>query len=128
MSFVKPFLTVFTIVVLVSAPSCSPGGDTAGPNPVCHEPERPTRVSCKEAVLIAHAVALSHHVITEGPTAEVKPEAVAKGRAVFAWWVTFRSVVYHPRSAGSCVPRNYAVIIDAATGSLLAFDEPGPNC
>jgi hypothetical protein len=125
---VKPFTTFLTVVGLVSAFSCSSGGDIVGLNPECNEPEQPTRVSCEEAILLAQAVALSHHVTTEGPKAEVKPEAVAKGQIVPAWWVTFRSAVYHPLSGGSCVPRSYAVIIDAATGRLLAFDDPSPDC
>lgn len=114
-------------VVLATAVSCSSRG-VVGLNPLCKEPGQPTRVSCNEAVLVAQAVALSHHVATEGPRAEVKPQAVAKGESVPAWWVTFRSAVFHPSSGGSCVPRSYAVIVDAATGQLLAWDDPSPNC
>jgi len=125
---VKPFVAVLAVLVLVGTVSCSSRRQTIDVNPVCKEPEHPTRVSCEEAVLVAQAVALSHHVTTHGPIAVTKPEAVAKGRSVPAWWVTFRSVVYHAPSGSSCVPRSYAVIVDAATGKLLAFDDPSPDC
>jgi hypothetical protein len=65
-------------IVLATAISCSSRG-VVGLNPLCREPHQPTRVSCNQAVLVAQAVALSHHVATEGPRAEVNPGAVAKG-------------------------------------------------
>ena len=125
---VRRTVAILTGLVVASAVSCSSGAVIVGLAPLCKELDQATRVSCEEAVLVAQAVALSHHVTTEGPRAEVKPEAVAKGRSVPAWWVTFRTVVYHPPSGGSCVPRSYAVIVDAATGQLLAFDDPSPDC
>jgi len=72
------------VFLLAMAMSCSRRGDIVGLNPVCKEPEAPTRVSCDEAVLVARAVAVSHHVTTGGPKAQVKPEAVTKGEAVAA--------------------------------------------
>jgi len=125
---VKRFVPVLTVLLLVGAASCSPRVKMVGPNSTCKEPEEPTRVSCDEAVLVAQAVALSHHVTTTRPRAEVRPEAVAEGKTVPAWWVTFGLAVYHPTSGGSCMPRSYAVIVDAATGQLLAWDDASPDC
>jgi hypothetical protein len=125
---VNRIVAILSVGTLGITAPCSSGGKILGLNPACSEPERPVRVSCEEAVLIAQAVALSNHVTTEGPKGEVKPEPIAKGEAVQAWWVTFRSVVYHPPSGGSCVLRSYAVIIDAATGRLLAFDDAASSC
>ena len=88
----KRTVAILTGLVVATAVSCSSGGVIVGLSPLCEEPDQATRVSCEEAVLVAQAVALSHHVTTEGPRAEVKPEAVAKGRSVPAWWVTFRPV------------------------------------
>jgi hypothetical protein len=128
-SNVKPLTAFLTLFVLTTAISCSPRDGIVGLNPSCREPEQPTRVSCEEAVLVARAVAFSDHVSTSGPRAEVKPEAVAEGESVPAWWVTFRLAVYYPPSGGSCVPRSYNVIVDAATGQLLARDVPPfPGC
>jgi hypothetical protein len=116
-----------TIALLVAA-SCIRRHESSLLNPVCEELEQAPRVSCVEAVLVARAVARSDNVTTSSPKAEVKPEAVAKGESVRAWWVTFGSTVYHPPLGGSCALRSYAVIVDATTGDLLAWDKPSPNC
>jgi hypothetical protein len=115
------------LAVALAAASCS-SGDIRGLNPACTPPPKTAAISCDEAVLVAQAVAVSHHVVTRGSKAEVKPEAVAEGRLVPAWWVTFAHVEYRPPSGLRCAPRSYAVVIDAATGQLLAYDDPSPDC
>ena len=63
----KRTVAILTGLVLASAVSCSSGGVIFGLSPLCKEPDQATRVSCEEAVLVAQAVALTHHVTTEGP-------------------------------------------------------------
>ena len=125
----KPRIAVLAVVLLALAVSCSSRGEIVVLSPSCKETNNPTRVSCPEAVLVAQAVARASHVSTSGPTAEVKSEGVAEGKSVPAWWVTFRSAVYHAPSGDPCVPRSYSVIVDGATGQLLAWDVPPfPGC
>ena len=119
------FVSLMVTCVLAS---CSSRPEITGLNLVCETPPDATSVSCKEAVLAAQAVAQSHDVWTQGPRAEVKPIPVEKGRPVPAWWVTFDQVEYRPDSGVRCVPGSYAVVVDTATGRLLAFDDPSPNC
>jgi hypothetical protein len=126
---VHPGLAMIATLTLISAlASCSSRPEIQGLNPTCQAPAGPAPVSCEVAVLVAQAVATSNHVSTEGPRVEVKPEAIAEGRAVSAWWVTFRSAVYHPLQGRSCAPRSFTVIVDAATGRLLAWDVPPFGC
>jgi hypothetical protein len=63
---VKRTVAILTGLVVATAVSCSSGGVIVGLSPLCEEPDQATRVSCEEAVLVAQAVALSHHVTTEG--------------------------------------------------------------
>jgi hypothetical protein len=119
---------VASLVLMSTLASCSTRPEIMGLNPACKAPPDATPVSCEEAVLVGQAVARSNHVWTHWPRAEVKPEAIAKGRSVPAWWVTFEHVEYRDPSGVTCAPPSYAVIVDAATGQLLAFDDPSPNC
>ena len=125
---VRVVIVASCLMLMSTLASCATRPEIMGLNPVCKAPPDATSVSCEQAVLVGQAVARSHHVWTQGSRAEVKPEGVAKGRSVPAWWVTFEHVEYRGPSGVRCTPRSYAVIVDAATGQLLAFDDPSPNC
>jgi hypothetical protein len=129
MSAASRHVAAVGLALAIALAACSRAPeDIRGLNPACTPPPKTAAISCDEAVLVAQAVAVSHHVVTRGPRAGVRPEAVAEGRSVPAWWVTFAHVEYRPPSGLRCVPRSYAVVIDVATGQLLAYDDPSPDC
>ena len=143
MSAASRHVAAVGLALAIALAACSRAPeDIRGLNPACTPPPKTAAISCDGchggrvspspwgsiAVLVAQAVAVSHHVVTRGPRAGVRPEAVAEGRSVPAWWVTFAHVEYRPPSGLRCVPRSYAVVIDAATGQLLAYDDPSPDC
>ena len=97
---------------------------TAATDSSCRSEDRAGFVGCREAMAIADAVAVSHQFDTSQIEASIRPEPVAKGRSVPAWFVTAHRAVFRSRSGLRCVVDEYTVVVEAATGRLLAWDEP----
>ena len=106
------------LLLALSATTCS---DRAERPDACMSSELEDALSCVDALRIARAVAESHDVDWTNVSASIRPQAVAEGQSVTAWFVTVDRPVYW-RDGERCVAESYTVVLDATTGRLLARD------
>jgi hypothetical protein len=119
----SPFLkmTILLIVVSMSFAACSKGSAV---DPSCSSADRRGWITCREAITIARTISVTEHVSATDVKASVGDHAVGEGQMVPAWVITSVDAVFSPPSGGTCILPSYAVIVEAATGRLLAWDAP----
>jgi len=112
-------VTLLLLALVLAGCSLSAPADTS-----CRSHDRPGFISCREARLIADAVARSHGFQAGRIQASVRREGVAEGRSVPAWFVVAHRALYRSGSGSRCLVPEYTVVVAAASGRLLAWDEP----
>jgi hypothetical protein len=73
---------------------------------------------------IADAVARSHGFQTDRIEASIRQEGIAEGLSVPAWFVVAHRALLRSGSGSLCLVPEYTVVVAAASGRVLAWDEP----